>query len=182
MFKDLPSNPHPPQIQKHLPGSIHVRLPMSKHIINQSSSLFYNHTSSISIWILHLHILNNYDYPSLPESSTVPCPNAPQHLAVQESKASSDQRITGAVEDLPPLAREWDLPRRCNMGVPAECFCWPIMRATPPACPHHFSEDIEGRVKLYIQRNLQHVSTEFRGNHQIRTPVKLYIQGNFQGV
>lgn len=70
-------------------------------------------------------------------------------------------------------------PRRYNMGVPAECFCWPIIRATPPACPHHFSEDIDGRVKLYIQRNLQHVSTEFRGNHQIRTPVKLYIQGVF---
>ena len=52
-----------------------------------------------------------------------------------------------------------------------------ISRANPPARPHHFSEDIEGRVKLYIQGNLQHVSTEFLRNHQIRTPVKLYIQG-----
>jgi hypothetical protein len=50
------------------------------------------------------------------------------------------------------------------------------LRATPPR-PHQLSEDIEGRVKLYIQGNLQHVSTEFLRNHQIRTPVKLYIQG-----
>ena len=43
-------------------------------------------------------------------------------------------------------------------------------------------QDIEGRVKLYTQGNLQHVSTEFLGNHQMRTPVKLYIQWNCQGV
>jgi len=48
-----------------------------------------------------------------------------------------------------------------------------FLRANPPARPHHFSEDIEGRVKLYIQGNLQHVSTEFLGNHEIPTPVKL---------
>ena len=38
------------------------------------------------------------------------------------------------------------------------------------------------RVKLCIQGNLQHVSTEFLENHQIRTHVKLHIQGNFQGI
>ena len=44
------------------------------------------------------------------------------------------------------------------------------IRATPPARPHDFSEDIERRVRLiYIQGTLQHVSTEFLGNHQIRT-------------
>jgi len=49
------------------------------------------------------------------------------------------------------------------------------IRATPPARPHHFSEDIKGRVKLYIQGNLQHVSTEFLGYHQIRTPMMMMM-------
>ena len=44
------------------------------------------------------------------------------------------------------------------------------LRANPPARPHHFSEDIEGHVKLYIQVNLQHVSTEFA---RIVTPASL---------
>ena len=57
-----------------------------------------------------------------------------------------------------------------------------ISRATPPARPQHFSEDIEERAKLYIQGNLQHASTKFLGNHQIHTPVKLYTQGILQGV
>ena len=55
------------------------------------------------------------------------------------------------------------------------------LRATPPR-PHQLSEDIEGRVKLYIQGNLQHVSTEFLGNHENSTLGKLYIQGNLQHV
>ena len=41
-------------------------------------------------------------------------------------------------------------------------------------------KDIEGRVKRCIQGALQHVSTEFLGNHQI--PFKLYIKDNVQGV
>ena len=136
MFKDLPLNPHPPQIQKHLPGSIHARLPMSKHIINQSSSHVFNtHTSSISIWILHLHILNDYDYPSSPESSTVPCTNAPQHLAVQESKASSDQRITGAVEDLPPLTRDMGPPTAMQNGGAGWVFLLANYTRNPSSLP-----------------------------------------------
>ena len=55
-----------------------------------------------------------------------------------------------------------------------------ITRSPPPARPHHFSEDIEERAKLYIQGNLQHASAKSLGNHQIHTPVKLYIQGFFK--
>ena len=49
------------------------------------------------------------------------------------------------------------------------------LRTNPPARPNHFSEDIEGRVKLYIQGTLQHVSTEFLRNHEILTPLTLII-------
>jgi len=59
---------------------------------------------------------------------------------------------------------------------------WQYHAQPPPARPHHFSEDIEERAKLYIQGNLQHASAKSLGNHQIHTPVKLYIQGFFQGV
>ena len=86
MFKDLPSNPHPPQIQKHLPGSIHVRLPMSKHIINQSSSLFfiiihhlyqygfYISTSLTTMTIHHYLNLQRYHAPTPPSTSPFKSP------------------------------------------------------------------------------------------------------------
>ena len=48
----------------------------------------------------------------------------------------------------------------------------------PPFRPHNFL----GIQRILIQGNLEDVSKEFLGNHQIPTPVKLYFQGNVQGV
>ena len=39
---------------------------------------------------------------------------------------------------------------------------------------------LKGVLNSTFKGNIQHVSIEFLGNHQIRTSVKLYIQGNFR--
>ena len=41
----------------------------------------------------------------------------------------------------------------------------------PPAHPQRFSKDIEGHVKLCIRGNLQDISTQFLGNHEIPIPI-----------
>ena len=54
-----------------------------------------------------------------------------------------------------------------------------MLCATPPFAHTHFFLGIQ---KILIQGNLNDVSKEFLGNHQIPTPVKRYFQVNGHGV
>ena len=51
-----------------------------------------------------------------------------------------------------------------------------IITRNPPA-----HTTFQGFQWILIQGILKDNSEEFLGNHQIRTPIKPYIQGNFQG-
>ena len=73
---------------------------------------------------------------------------------------------------------EWNGAIVCNSHI-LNMQNFYTLRTNPPARPNHFSEDIEGRVKLYIQGTLQHVSTEFLRNHEILTPLTFTFKGIF---